>query len=98
MKKPGILPKAQCKFSRPLKVMEKRGQYSYLLSDGRCWNASHLAPASLQGKESDNELLPLDFEVTPAIPAVPQPVRNTPHTRPVRLRRMPEWTKDFVVK
>lgn len=47
VKKSGILPKAQYKFSRPLKVMEKRGQYTYLLSDGRCWNASHLTPASL---------------------------------------------------
>ncbi len=36
VKKSGMLPKTQCKFSRPLKVMEKKGQYTYLLSDGRC--------------------------------------------------------------
>ncbi|XP_061578749.1 uncharacterized protein LOC133444867 [Cololabis saira] len=62
VKKPGILPKTQHKFSEPLKVVGKKGQYSYLLSDGRCWNASHLAPASLQ-EESDN----LDFEAIPAV-------------------------------
>ena len=94
VKKPGILPKTQCKFSKPLRVMEKRGHYTYLLSDGRCWNASYLAPVSLPAQEGDSELLPLDFVNTPS--GTPQPETSTPQARPVRLRRVPEWTKDFV--
>ncbi|XP_041940375.1 uncharacterized protein K02A2.6-like [Alosa sapidissima] len=94
VRKPGILPKTHCKFSKPLRVMEKRGQYTYLLSDGRCWNASYLAPVSLQMEEGEGELLPLNFEHTPA---TPQPDVATPPARPVRCRRAPEWTKDFVL-
>lgn len=96
VKKPGILPKTQCKFTKPLRVMEKKGQYTYLLSDGRCWNASYLAPVSLQGKDQeadgDGEPLPVDTE-----PATPQPAGVSPPGRPIRCRRMPEWTKDYVL-
>ncbi|KAJ8375109.1 hypothetical protein SKAU_G00056890 [Synaphobranchus kaupii] len=95
VRKPGILPENQCKFTRPLRVVEKKGQYTYLLSDGRCWNASYLAPASLQEKESDSELLPLDFETT-TTPTAPQTAVAAPPARPVRSRRAPDWTKDFV--
>lgn len=35
VKRPGILPKLQSAFSKPLKVLEKTGPYTYKLSDGR---------------------------------------------------------------
>ncbi len=34
VKKPGIVPKTQSKFEKPLKVVGKKGLYTYKLSDG----------------------------------------------------------------
>lgn len=47
------LPKFQCgsfvrvrsKFSQLLKIIEQKGLATYKLSDGKVWNAVHLAPA-----------------------------------------------------
>ncbi|KAF7645164.1 hypothetical protein LDENG_00209000 [Lucifuga dentata] len=96
VRKPGILPKTHCKFSKPLRVVAKKGQYTYLLSDGCCWNASYLAPVSFQGKGGDSELSPLDLDITPTTPQAGAPIPPTP---PIdqSVRRAPEWTKDFVL-
>ncbi|CAM5089414.1 unnamed protein product [Eretmochelys imbricata] len=45
IRKPGILCKGDHKFTAPLKIVEKKGPYTYRLSDGQVWNASYLAPA-----------------------------------------------------
>ncbi|CAM4567530.1 unnamed protein product, partial [Caretta caretta] len=45
IRKPGILRKGDHKFTAPLKIIEKKGPYTYRLSDGRVWHASSLAPA-----------------------------------------------------
>lgn len=90
VKKPGILPKTQCRFTKPLKVVAKKGLHTYMLSDGRCWNASYLAPVSPLRGEGDSEFPSVDCDIP-----VPQPDANASPARPVRLRRAPAWTEDF---
>ncbi len=53
------MPKTQSKFGKPIKVVGKKGLYTYKLSDGRCWNASHLAPALAPGRLDESDELPL---------------------------------------
>lgn len=86
VKKPGIIPKTQCKFSISFRVMEKRGHYSCLPLDSRCWNASYLSPVSCQKKGSDSELSPLDFVNAPE---TMHPGTPTLPSRPIRLRGVP---------
>ena len=74
-------------------MVGKKGHYTYLLSDGCCWNTSYLALVSFQEEGVDSQLSPVDFETTPAAPQTDVP---TPPARPVRLRRPPEWTKVFL--
>ncbi|KAL7839056.1 hypothetical protein SRHO_G00257140 [Serrasalmus rhombeus] len=89
VKKPGILPKSQSKFGKPLKVMARRGPYSYELSDGRCWNASHLAPALPQMETQDSSDLSLmNFDIT-------HPTQNTQVRASSRSRKAPVWAKDY---
>ena len=92
VKKPGILPKSQSKFGKPLKVMARRGPYSYELSDGRCWNASYLAPALPQMETEVSSDLPLlNFDIT-------QPTQNTQARASLRSRKAPLWAKDVKKK
>lgn len=94
VKKPGIVPKTQSKFGKPLKVVGKKGLYTYKLSDGRCWNASHLAPALAQYRAYESSELPL-FDSGDTNPAGgEQPVVVT---RPVRSRHAPTWTQYYVM-
>lgn len=89
------MPKTPSKFGKPLKVVGKKGLYTYRLSDGRCWNASHLAPAlgpSRTESDESSELSLFDFGHTELVGSE-QPIV----ARPVRSRRAPAWTQDYVM-
>lgn len=89
------MPKTQSKFGKPLKVVGKKGLYTYRLSEGRCWNASHLAPALVPSRtESDesSELSLFDSGNTETVGGK-QPIV----ARPVLSRRAPAWTQDYVM-
>lgn len=92
VKRPGILPKLQSAFSKPLKVLQKTGPYTYKLSDGRTWNASHLTPFSYGKEESGvQELANFDYDCKMQTAPVTQPERQ------VRVRRAPVWARDYVM-
>ncbi|KAL7879761.1 hypothetical protein SRHO_G00020150 [Serrasalmus rhombeus] len=97
IRKPGIVSKGQSKFSLPYKVIAKRGPATYLLSDGKVWNAAHLAPTSLPYAVPSTLTVPEDTYVphevhTPC--AVPSEHSATNHLH--RVRRAPFWAKDYV--
>ncbi len=62
--------------------------------DGRCWNASHLAPALAPGRLDESDELPL-FDSGDTNPVGGE--QPTAVTRPVRSRRVPAWTQDYVM-
>ncbi len=94
VKKPGIVPKTQFKFGKPLKVVGKKGLYTYKLSDGRCWNASHLAPALAPCRADESSELPLFDSGNTNPVGAEQPAVVT---RPVQSRCAPAWTQDYVM-
>lgn len=94
VKKPGIVPKMQSKFGKPLKVVGKKGLYIYKLSDGRCWNASYLALVIAPCRTDMPTELPLfdSLDTEPKVAKKPAVV-----TRPVWSRRAPAWTQDYAM-
>ncbi|CAM4711930.1 unnamed protein product [Lepidochelys kempii] len=96
IQKPGILRKGDHKFTAPLKIIEKKGPYTYRLSDGRVWNASYLAPAyATRGDYANTQSALDDFTIV----ATQQDIALEPglERRPVRPRRPPVWTRDCVM-
>ena len=83
---PHHVPKAHPRFSAPATVEKKIGKSTFLLSDGKKWNASHLAhvPAAA------------DFE-TKNTSATQCPPALSPNRQP-RARTKPSWHKDYVTK
>lgn len=84
-----MLKKGLSKFYAPARVMERAGAGSFVLEDGRTWNASHLSlvPESAEdiitGKTAD-----------PA--SVPEPTKPPDDThRPTRVRKKPAWLNDY---
>ncbi|KAL7856478.1 hypothetical protein SRHO_G00153770 [Serrasalmus rhombeus] len=97
IRKPGIVSKGQSKFSLPYKVVAKRGPATYLLSDGKVWNAAHLAPTSLPYAVPSTLTVPEDTYVphevhTPCAVPSEHSATNQLH----RVRRAPFWAKDYV--
>lgn len=97
IRKPGINKKGHSKFTKPFKVVAQKGSATYLLSDGKVWNAMHLAPAascitrSNTASLAEDSFKPLEVSQTPQMSV--SPFRAL---RPCRVRRAPIWTKDYV--
>lgn len=81
---PTRVKKSRSKFSLPSTVLGQKGQDTYILDDGKVWNAVHLSPCPGQS-HSDNE--PTGF---------PKLVVAKETQRQPRTRRPPVWHKDFV--
>ncbi|KAJ8335337.1 hypothetical protein SKAU_G00386790 [Synaphobranchus kaupii] len=93
VRKPWRVKKGELKFSKPRTVVTKRGPNTYLLDDGRIWNASHLSALSELSTDSDsNETMDCNTgtDQPPSTDSDSQP-------RPARIRNPPGWTKDFVM-
>ncbi|KAL1251129.1 hypothetical protein QQF64_018925 [Cirrhinus molitorella] len=91
---PRLVPKARPKFSAPLTVEERVGPNTFLLSDGKRWNATHLA-RSASAPESGG----LDCTLTLSMPTSPtstQPTLNIP-PKQSRMRSKPTWHKDYIM-
>ncbi|GAA6080575.1 uncharacterized protein K02A2.6-like [Tachysurus ichikawai] len=84
VKKPWIVKKGDQKFTKPKAVVQKKSDDTYLLDDGKVWNASWLAEMpELSGSVTPNETQP---ETTPI-----------QSNKSVRVRQKPAWTKDYVL-
>lgn len=83
IKKPVLIKKGAHKFTAPLQITAQKGPATFLLSDGKVWNASHLAAAS-----PDTPPVPLTSQHSDEAPSAVVPLRRT--VRP------PEWHKDYV--
>lgn len=84
VKKPWMVKKGDRKFTHPKAVVRKKGEDSYLLDDGKVWNASRLA-----------EIPKSSGSVTPT--EVQHGTTTSPLDRSVRVRQKPVWTKDYVL-
>lgn len=84
IKLPRATPKGHPRFSAPVKVEKRVGPNTFLLSDGKKWNAAHLAYSPGLTDCASNTL---------------QQTLNTTHNpvRVSRMRRMPNWHKDYVI-
>ncbi|XP_039602201.1 uncharacterized protein K02A2.6-like [Polypterus senegalus] len=82
VRNPLHVPKGHQKFSNPVTINKKLGAHTYILSDGKTWNASHLVAFP------DCASTPAQKEVNP--PELPQ------SPRPKRSTHPPNWLKDYV--
>lgn len=73
--------KGHRRYTDPLTVTEKVGDSTYILSDGKTWNASHLTAFPDSAATTDQET------VEPEVDYPPRPKRNIHRS---------EWLKDYV--
>ena len=110
VKNPLHVKKGDPKFGKPTKIMKKTGQSTYILQDGRKWNAIHLSLFPDSAAPGDitqpvpptpaNKVAPADSSLPvplpgPTVRAQPQP-RDNAQGRPQRVRKKPVWLKDCV--
>ena len=94
VRKPWRVKKGELKFFKPRTVVTKRGPNTYLLDDGRIWNASHLSALSELSTDSDsNETMDCNTGADQ-----PPDTDSDSQPRPARIRNPPSWTKDFVME
>lgn len=85
IKKPFHVPKAHSRFTTPVTVTKKVGPNSFLLSDGKTWNASRLSHVpSVIGQDS----IMNGLSHTPA--------NQTPSHRQPRIKNKPKRHKDYI--
>ncbi|CAL9701835.1 unnamed protein product [Knipowitschia caucasica] len=95
VRRPEHVPKGSSKYTEPRTVMRKVGQNTYLLSDGRKWNASKLAHfpkqvlTSIEHEQNNNVL---DSFAMPENQNLPNPSLR----RSQRSRNPPRWLTGFV--
>ncbi|KAL3973851.1 tissue factor pathway inhibitor [Sarotherodon galilaeus] len=89
IRKPFRVGKGERQFTDPLSVQQQTGLSTFILSDGKRWNAARLSLCRAEnaeplqaGKEVEN-----NTRDTPKRPSVPN-----------RPRQLPAWTKDYVMK
>lgn len=85
VRNPLHVKKGKSKFSEPLKVTQQKGPHSYMLGDGKTWDASHLS------------VLPETFtppaeEMSPAELATGDGAQS----RNQQIRKHPAWIEDYV--
>uniref|UniRef100_A0A1A8N061 Gypsy retrotransposon integrase-like protein 1 n=4 Tax=Nothobranchius TaxID=28779 RepID=A0A1A8N061_9TELE len=84
VRKPFHVKKGLSKFQDPTRVIRRAGSHSYVLEDGRTWNASHLS------------LIPATSEPTLCSPdPIQQQQQPVGPQRPARIRKKPAWLEDF---
>jgi len=81
IRKPHHAPKAHPRFTSPVTVRKRIGPNSFLLSDGKTWNASHLPHMGL-----DKTVTHLGCYT----------VSHSPSLRQPHARHKPKWHKDYV--
>ncbi|RXM91343.1 hypothetical protein EOD39_21276 [Acipenser ruthenus] len=87
VRKPEHVKKRTAKFTDPVRVQRKIGPSTYVLGDGKTWNASHLTLYLETALVSQTEV-PRATEQCDTTPT--SPVRSKP------IRRPSAWQEDFV--
>ncbi|KAG1960356.1 immune-associated nucleotide-binding protein 9-like [Pimephales promelas] len=82
---PRLVPKAHPRFSGLLTVEKRVSSNTFLLSDGKRWNATHLARSHSVPESRGQD----------GTPTHTQPVQDT--SEQPRLRSKPKWHKDYVM-
>lgn len=83
---PHHVPKAHPRFTFPATVRKRIGPNSFLLSDGKTWNATHLARIpSVAGQDSDSSGL------------LHTPVSHSPSDKQPRIKHNPKWHKNYAM-
>ncbi|XP_048853517.1 uncharacterized protein K02A2.6-like isoform X1 [Brienomyrus brachyistius] len=87
IRKPHHVPKAHPRFTSPTTVRKRIGPNSFLLSDGKIWNASHLAKIPpVAGQDCDTSRL------------IHTGVSHSPSHKQPRVKYKPKWLKDYVMQ
>ncbi|GAA6095236.1 solute carrier organic anion transporter family member 3A1 isoform X1 [Tachysurus ichikawai] len=81
--KPGFIAKGCSKFTQPFEVVSQKGPATYLLSDGKVWNAIHLAPtpptnSSVPTSQPDDACLLPSTSESPETVQSPPPLSKSP--------------------
>ncbi len=89
--------KAHPRFTNPSQIVHKLGACTYLLSDGKNWNASYLARTVAPVSEGTGmDPVDLSVQVLPS-PSPPAPQASEVLQRAsARDRRPPHWLDDYV--
>lgn len=96
IRKPGIIAKGHSKFTQPFQVVAQKGPATYLLSDGKVWNAIHLASAPPMHSTAPTSQ-PGDASLLPSTPEPPDTGHSPPPSpRVPRVRNAPVWSKDYI--
>lgn len=91
VKTPHHVPKAHPKLSKPQRIKKSVARGTYLLEDGKRWNARHLTRCYTEASGMQN-----------TSPVLSPPVNCTPPADPpssltgIRVRKKPPWLKDYV--
>lgn len=92
VRKPWKVNKGDQKFTQPMTVVRQKSPYTYLLDDGRTWNASHLSALP----ELD-AAVSMDTGRENSQAAAHAHLETDGQCRPDRARIPPVWTKDYVL-
>ena len=86
---PNLPSKKARKFSDPQLIVKTKGPFTYVLEDGRVWNASKLSacPATLMTPTGQSNVSPK--------PHVPVATQLAPTRHSTRTRTPPVWAKDY---
>ncbi len=91
VKKPWMIKKDEQRYTKPQKVIEKTAQNTYLLEDGRNWNASHLSAIT-----DSVPVVKSDEAQKDSPPSSEHVIADSTVTRTSRQRSPPLWMKDFI--
>ncbi|XP_041360993.1 uncharacterized protein K02A2.6-like [Gigantopelta aegis] len=99
IRKPWHVKKGESKFTAPIKIVSQISPFTYKMENGSNWNVKFLAPfyGKVPNQFDEGEDVWFETQVHNHFeqnhnPNIPQRVREP------RVRRLPAWTKDYVMK
>ena len=92
VRKPWKVKKGEQKFTDPHTVVRQKRPHTYLLDDGRTWNASRLSALPVSDTTMD-----MDRDLGRPQPEVRARLETNEQCRPQRDRNSPAWAKDYVL-
>jgi hypothetical protein len=99
VKKPGLLMKGDRRYSDPIQIARKLSSNTYVTSDSKTWNVSKLIKAR---RTETNSSLYFDFEESDHSSQISKTnskpeEEKQPLRRSERVKRKPNWMKDYIM-